>query len=114
MDSVRKPIKLDKDKTLNLIVSALAEEFTPLRLFLYGSRATGTHHKFSDYDFVVVVKKKKGDRVDNMLRAKKALEHLKVKADVFVYSEKEFNEWKDEFGSIPETAMNTGKEIPLE
>jgi hypothetical protein len=32
---------------------------------------------------------------------------------VWIYSEAEFNDWKDEFSSIPETALNTGKEIEL-
>jgi hypothetical protein len=36
-----------------------------------------------------------------------------VSADVFVYDEAEFEEWKEEFSSIPETAINTGKEIDL-
>ena len=102
-----------KSKTLKQIVAALRAEFNPTRLFLFGSRANGTHRKDSDYDFVAVVKRRQGDRVDNMIRAKKTLAHLQVKADVFVYSEKEFEEWKDEFCSIPETAVSTGKEIPL-
>lgn len=102
-----------QDKTLKLIVAALAKEFNPLRLFLFGSRALGTHRKDSDYDFVVVVKNKKGSRIDNMIRASKILAPLNIRADVFVYSEKEFNEWKNELSSIPETAMNTGKELAL-
>jgi predicted nucleotidyltransferase len=102
-----------KDKTLELIVSALKKEFTPTRLFLFGSRALGKARKDSDYDFVVVVKRMRGSRVDNMMRASRALDHLDISADVFVYSEKEFNDWKDELSSIPETALNTGREIPL-
>ncbi|MBX2986581.1 MAG: nucleotidyltransferase domain-containing protein [Bdellovibrionaceae bacterium] len=100
-------------KELKAVVKALREEFAPLRIFLFGSRATGTHRDESDYDFVVVVKKRRGDRADNMLRARRALAQLDVKADVFVYSEKEFNDWKNEFSSIPETAVTTGKEITL-
>lgn len=100
-------------KTLNLITEALKDEFNPSRLFLFGSRANGTARKDSDYDFVVVVKKTTKSRAENMLRATKALSHVGVKADVFVYSEKEFLEWKDELSSIPETALNTGREIDL-
>ena len=36
-----------------------------------------------------------------------------VEAQVWTYSEEEFLDWKDEFSSIPETALNTGKEIEL-
>ena len=102
-----------KDPTLKKIVAALKKEFSPTRLFIFGSRASETHSQSSDYDFVVVVKKMQGNRVANMFRARKALEHLGVHADVFVYPEKEFEEWKDELSSIPETALHTGRELDL-
>lgn len=102
-----------QDKNLKLIVAALKKEFKPLRLFLFGSRSLGTHREDSDYDFVIVVKNKKGSRVDNMIRASKILDPLNIKADIFVYSEKEFDEWKDELSSIPETALHTGRELTL-
>lgn len=100
-------------KTIQQITEALREEFKPSRLFLFGSRANGSARKDSDYDFLVVVKNTKGSRVDNMVRAEKVLQHIDAKVDVFVYSEKEFNDWKDELSSIPETALNTGREIEL-
>ena len=36
-----------------------------------------------------------------------------ISADVFVFSEAEFDEWKTELNSIPETALNTGLELDL-
>lgn len=105
-------IATDAEK-LRQITKALMEEFNPSRLFLFGSRAIGTANKNSDYDFLVVVKKTNKSRAEDMLRASTALDHLDVNADVFVYSEKEFEEWKSELGSIPEIALNTGQEIPL-
>jgi predicted nucleotidyltransferase len=102
-----------RDQMLKQIIDALKKEFRPARIFLFGSRSTGKYRKDSDYDFVVVVKKMKGNRVDNMVRAEDAVSHLPVNVDVFVYDEKEFNDWKDEFSSIPETALNTGREIAL-
>ena len=41
-------------------------------------------------------------------------EKFGISADVFVYSQREFDDWKDDFSSIPETAINTGREIDLE
>ncbi len=102
-----------KVKKLELIIKALTNEFKPIRLFLFGSRASNSYRTESDYDFVVVVKNKKGSRVDNMIRASHILVHLDIKADVFVYSEKEFNDWKNELSSIPETALNTGIELAI-
>ena len=102
------------DPNIQKIAEILKDEFNPTRLFLFGSRANGNPHKDSDYDFVVVVKKTNKNRAQNMTRASHLIHtSVGVSADVFVYDEKEFNDWKDELSSIPETALNTGKEIEL-
>ncbi|MBC7754646.1 MAG: nucleotidyltransferase domain-containing protein [Moraxellaceae bacterium] len=101
-------------KTLNQIVEILKQELNPARIFLFGSQANGTARKDSDYDFVVVTKTPAKwthlmrSRMRSLIR-----NEVKVSADVFVYSEKEFSNWKDELSSIPETALNTGKELEL-
>lgn len=104
-----------EDKKLSQIIEVLKEEFMPSRLFLFGSRANGTARKDSDYDFVLVVPKDNKSRLTNMTKARDIL-HKKcdISADVFVYSQDEFDEWKNELSSIPETAMNTGREIELD
>ena len=104
-----------RDPKLKKIVEALKNEFKPSRIFLFGSRADGTHRPDSDYDFVLVVPGNKKARFTNMDRARELLsDKFKVSADVFVYSQREFDDWKDDFSSIPETALNTGQEIDLE
>ncbi len=103
-----------RDPKLKKIVETLKEEFNPSRLFLFGSRANGNSRADSDCDFVLVVPKNKKSRITNMSKASDLLwDKFKISADVFVYSQKEFDEWKDEFSSIPETALNTGREIKL-
>lgn len=103
-----------KDKKLDQIIALLKKEFKPSRMFLFGSRANGTARADSDYDFVLVVPGDKKSRFTNLTKASELLwDQFKVSADVFVYSQKEFDEWKGEFSSIPETAMNTGREIDL-
>jgi hypothetical protein len=37
-----------------------------------------------------------------------------VDADFFSYSQIDFNDWKDDFGSIPEVASSTGLEFNLD
>lgn len=102
------------DEKLNLIIDTLKTEFQPKRMFLFGSRANSTHHSDSDYDIVLVVEKTEQSRIENMRQARAAVRAAAgVSADVFVYDENEFNEWKEEFSSIPETALNTGKELDL-
>ena len=95
-------------------MTALKQEFNPTRLFLFGSHAQGTSHVDSDYDFVVVVPKKKNSRLKSMSQARSVL-HAKcnISADAFVFSEAEFDEWKTELNSIPESALNTGIELDL-
>ena len=105
---------MEANEKINLIVEALKKEFNPLRIFLFGSRATGNPHSDSDYDFVVVVKKTDKTRIENMRRARAiAREVADVSADVFVYDQKEFDEYKDELSSVPETALNMGRELNL-
>jgi predicted nucleotidyltransferase len=104
-----------QDKKLKQIVETLKEEFKPSRMFLFGSRANGTARADSDYDFVLVVPGNKKARFTNMNRAQDLLrEKFAISADVFVYSQTEFDDWKDDFSSIPETAVNTGREIDLD
>lgn len=105
--------KSSEPAKLKQITDALKEECNPSRKFLFGSGANGTARVDNDYDFLVAVKKATKSRTENMLRASKALEHAEAQVDVFVFSEKEFDEWKNELSPIPETAVNTGQEIEL-
>lgn len=103
-----------QNQIISRIVKILKVEFKPSRIFLFGSRVQGTAHADSDYDFVLVVPSRQGSRLDNMTRARSLIhQECHVSADVFVYTQQEFDEWKDELNSIPETAKNTGREIDL-
>lgn len=105
---------LEKDQKLKRAVEVLKREFLPLRIFLFGSRANGSAHDDSDYDFVVVVPKSLNTRLQNMSFARKILsDEVDISADVFVYPQDEYDEWKNEFNSIPEVASTLGVEIPL-
>lgn len=109
-----KTVKKDDLKIINAIKQTLKVTYNPLRLFLFGSRANGTAKKDSDYDFVMVVHGKKKHSVEDLGKAINLIwDKHKVSADIFIYSEKEFANWKDEFSSIPELALNTGIEIEL-
>jgi len=95
------------------IVALLKKEFKPTRVFLFGSRAVGTQHADSDYDFVLVVPGLKNRFTAEVKARSLILNQFNLSADVFIYSKKDFDLWKDEYSSIPETALNTGKEIEL-
>jgi predicted nucleotidyltransferase len=100
-----------QDPVLNEILSRLVPEFSPTRIYLFGSRAKGNERPDSDYDLLLVVKSSDRGRLGRMDQARDVLRGIKAGADVFVYTQAEFDEWKDEFSSIPETAVNTGMEL---
>lgn len=107
-------MKKTDQKIVDQIKETLKDEFNPSRLFIFGSRANGTAKKESDFDFVMVVPGKGKTSVNKMSRARDLIwDKHRVPADIFIYSEKEFKDWKDELNSIPETALNTGIEIDL-
>ena len=108
-------VAYQNDEKLNLITDSLKLKFKPTRLFLYGSRANGNFRPDSDYDFVMVLKDfNSKDRYGLMSEISSSLRNeIGVDVQVWVYSEEQFNDWKDEFSSIPETALNTGREIEL-
>ena len=101
------------DPILKEIVNRLSQEFHPSKMYLFGSRATGLAQADSDYDLLLVVKEISSGKFERMRRARRALNGLGITADVFVYSEEEFNEWKDELSSIPETALREGLELQV-
>ena len=104
-----------QDPILDKIKVQLVKEFHPTRLFLYGSRANGTHREDSYYDFVMVLPEfDRKNRFELMQRVSTRLwAELNVEVQVWAYSQEEFELRKDDFSSIPETAMNTGMEIAL-
>lgn len=106
-------MKTASNRKIREIVGLLKKEFKPIRIFLFGSRAAGTQRRDSDYDFVLVVPGLKNRFAAEVKARSLILNRFNLSADIFIYSKKDFNLWKDELSSIPETALNTGKEIEL-
>jgi uncharacterized protein len=101
------------DPILKEIVERLNAEFHPEKVYLFGSRARGENNLDSDYDLLLVVESSDRGRLDRMEQARLVLEEVDASADVFVYTKTEFEEWKDEFSSIPETALREGQELKV-
>jgi len=104
---------LKTDKKLNQIVEVLKKEFKPERMFLFGSRANGNARPDSDYDLVLVVPKLRSRHSAEVKARSLVLNSCGISADIFIYDQTDFDDWKDELSSIPETALNTGREIDL-
>jgi predicted nucleotidyltransferase len=102
-----------QDQKLKSILEILVPEFVPTKIFLFGSRSKGLAKVDSDYDLLLLVKQSELSRHERMTKALTALWGCGVKVDVFIYTEDEFNEWKDEFSSIPHTAATEGLELKV-
>jgi len=101
------------DEKIQNIIQILKQEFQPKKILLFGSRGRGDHHTQSDYDLLLVGAISALSKIERMQRASDLLYPLGVAADVFFYSEDEFNDWKTEFSSIPEVALREGRELEL-
>lgn len=106
-------IELQNDKNLTEIVTKLKAHFKPVKIYLFGSRARGTATPGSDYDIFVLVKQSDKSKMERMDEANLALWGRRYAVDVFVYTEAEFEEWKDAFNSIPHIVATEGLELNL-
>ena len=109
----RSPAVTSQDPVLNEILSRLVQEFSPTRVYLFGSRSKGKERPDRDYDLLLVVESFDRAHLERMDQARDVLQGINAGADVFVYTREEFDEWKDEFSSIPETAVNAGMELQV-
>ena len=101
------------DGKLKNIIEILKKEFLPNRMFLFGSRANGNARADSDFDFVLVVSEVRSRHEAEVRARSLILNKCGVSAEIFIYGQEAFDNWKSELSSFPETAMNTGREIDL-
>ena len=103
------------EELFSRIISEIKNELNPIQLILYGSRANGTANLDSDFDFVAVVPEfDSSQRAETMLKLSARLwKELDVEVQVWVYSQEQFEERKNEFSSVPEIALSTGVEVNL-
>jgi len=99
------------DPTLNKALNILKSEFNFSKSYLFGSKANSTDSMTSDYDLVLVVLNSEKDELERRIQARTLLRDFDSSFDVFIYTQKEFDQYKSDFGSIAETALNTGIEL---
>lgn len=100
-----------EDPKLQQILTTMQMHFPVHKAYLFGSRVKGTDHDDSDYDLLVVIKNSSLSRMDREILARQKIGRIGVAVDIFVYTIEEFNDWKGEISSIPETALNEGLEL---
>ncbi len=90
------------------ILKCLNEMGTNVKnILLFGSRATGKYDKYSDWDFLIVVKENltANRKRDIAHKIRKRLAEFYVPCDVLVRLEKEVEERKNVIGSVIKTAI---------
>jgi predicted nucleotidyltransferase len=85
---------IQADIKLQTAVKTLKDAFNPLRLILFGSRALGTSSEESDYDFVMIVPGANEAQLKSVRSARRLLAKIDIDADIFIYSQEEYDEWK--------------------
>lgn len=101
----------NEDKNLCRIKAKLIQELNPKKIYLFGSRGRRDHSETSDYDLLVVVEKSEFDYHTRNVKARLALADVHSATDVFVVTQAEFDEMKNEMGSLPELALYEGREL---
>jgi predicted nucleotidyltransferase len=94
------------------MVEAIVEEVRPQRIYLFGSRARGSHAPDSDVDLLVVEDgtfDNGRDRWSELKRIRNVLKPFRVPKDILVYSRDEFEKWRDSINHVIAHATREGQ-----
>lgn len=108
-------LTMAESKNLKLLLQPLIREFSPNKIYLFGSQARGDANKDSDYDLLLVVEDSTLTPLQRMERAHALLWHSDAPAaDIFILTAKEFEASAKDFGSIAESAVAEGRELVVD
>jgi predicted nucleotidyltransferase len=96
------------NQKIDAMVQRIVERFSPAKIFLFGSYATGTASPDSDVDLLVVMSVR-GSRHKKAVEIGVALHDIEVAKDVIVVTPEEFEWRKDVIGTIEWPAVREGQ-----
>ena len=104
--------RMDKEgvEQVYRLLKRIIDGLKPERIFLFGSHANGNDTTDSDIDILII--KESDER--SVVRRGKVLQLIKgsgIPKDIFVLTPKEFEETKDQVGSIAYEASHYGKVV---
>jgi uncharacterized protein len=94
-------------QVLSQLVSLLVDAAHPRKIILFGSYARGQQTEDSDLD-VIVILDEVSNRLDEMVRLRRALAPIKMPMDVLVYSEDDIRERGTWLGTALYEALQEG------
>src|SRR5262245_44687537 len=98
-----------RDPLLAEIVRRLQREFSPQRVYLFGSRARGDSGPDSDYDLMVVLNERTAPMHKLAQRAHALMWDLDVSADILVWGSEEFDGRIHLHASLPAVVVDEGQ-----
>ncbi len=80
---------------INELKDCFVKHLSPLKVYLFGSFATGQNNDDSDFDFYIIVDDSQTDLVELMSRAYKSVRTIKKRpVDILVGTQSKFDERK--------------------
>ena len=97
------------DTQLNSLVSPLVEEFTPLKIILFGSQAWGNPTMDSDIDIMVIIRSSDEKPAKRAARAYRCIRGSKMPAEIIVATEEELARYASVPTSLSHKILTRGK-----
>ena len=98
-----------EDPRLAEAVRRLATVLSPLRIYLFGSRARGDDRADSDYDLLAVVAERLGEPYEMEQSAYAAVWDLDLPIDVVVMTDDYYSWMREAAASLPATVDREGR-----
>ena len=106
-------LALEQNAKLNEILKKLVARFKPKKVYLFGSRAKGNAKPGSDFDLFLIVESSDLSPAQRVVEAEKILWGDWTPVDVFIYTQAEFDHWKNELNTIANTVLSEGRELEI-
>ena len=100
--------RIQNDPVLEEATQRLVTEFSPSKVYLFGSRSRGNASPDSDYDFLVVVSSSNDRPLRRAQKAYRALRDLGISKDVIVTTAERFDRMKPLAASLEHEVATEG------
>jgi predicted nucleotidyltransferase len=104
----------EEERAVRPVIDLIVERFNPVRVILFGSRARGQAHRYSDYDLLVVEDATPfgSERTDRVGDLHVELGELNVPPmDVLLHTQAEFDQWRTGRNNVIARAAREGEVV---